>query len=93
MAEPRLPADVKHFLRYFEATNRDYPDERWQNGAELSRRWLAMQAQDQISQAEIDEFLELLQAEPNKQGSGWWDLDIHFRRWARSLGFRVASKP
>lgn len=87
MAGLRLPEGAEDFLRYFEGVNRQYPGEHWRNGAEMSRRWLALLA-GEPTQADIDEFVARLEAEPN-YGSGWLDLGMQFRSWARQCGFRA----
>jgi hypothetical protein len=79
---------ANQLLAYFERTNREHPDQHWLNGAELCRRWLALQPQESVSQSEVDECLARLESEPN-EGSAWFDLRIQFRRWARLHGFRA----
>jgi hypothetical protein len=87
MAELRLPVGAEELLRYFEAVDREYPGEHWRNGAAMCRRWLALLA-DGASQTAIDEFVARLEAEKD-HGSGWLDLGMQFRHWAKSQGFRA----
>lgn len=86
MAESRPPV-ADRFLRYFEGVDREYPGDHWHNGAEMCRRWQELLA-GQPTQADIDAFVARLEAEPNP-GSGWLDLGMQFRHWARQQGFRA----
>lgn len=72
-------------LEYFEATNRAYPGEHWRNGAEMCRWWLRLISSG-ATQSDVDEFVARLEAEKD-YGSGWLDLGLRFRGWARSRGF------
>jgi hypothetical protein len=83
----RLPGATE-LLAYFERTNREYPNRHWENGAEICRRWLTLQGQENVSQSEIDAIMSRLKSEPN-YGSGWFDLEIQFSRWARQRGLRA----
>jgi hypothetical protein len=87
MAEGRSSTEAEKFLRYFEGVAGQYPGEHWRDGAELCRRWLALLSSG-ATQPDIDEFVARLEAEKN-QGSGWLDLSMQFRRWARANGFRA----
>ena len=87
MAELRLPVGAEELLRYFEGVDRASPGEHWRNGAAMCRRWQEMLA-GQPMQADIDAFVARLEAEPN-YGSGWMDLGLQFRHWARQCGFRA----
>jgi hypothetical protein len=87
MEELPLPVGAEQLLRYFEGVDREHPGPHWQNGAEMCRRWLGLLAGNP-SQADIDAFVARLEVEPNC-GSGWLDLGMQFRHWARSRGFRA----
>jgi hypothetical protein len=87
MAELRLPVGAEQLLRYFEGVDREYPGQHWRNGAEMCRRWQALLT-GHPTQADIEDFVTRLEAEPN-YGSGWLDLGMQFRHWARSRGFRA----
>lgn len=87
MAELRLPVGAEKLLRYFESIDREYPGEHWRNGAEMCRRWLQLLA-DGATQTDIDQFVARLESEPGS-GSGWLDLGMQFRHWARSQGFKA----
>ena len=87
MAELRLPVGADQLLRYFEGVDREYPGEHWRNGAAMCRRWQELLS-GQPAQADIDAFVARLEAEPN-YGSGWLDLGMQFRHWARQRGFRA----
>ncbi len=85
MGELRLPVGAEQLLRYFEGVDREYPGEHWRNGAEMCRRWLSLTGVPRVSQSEVDDFITRLEAE-RSPGSGWIDLDLQFRHWARSRG-------
>lgn len=87
MADIRLPVGADELLQYFEGVNRKYPGEHWCNGAAMCRRWLAL-ISDGATQADIDQFVARLESEPHP-GSGWFDLGLQFRHWARSQGFKA----
>ena len=86
MAEIRLPHGANELLQYFEGVNREYPGEHWRNGAEMCRRWLLLADVPGVSQVDIDAFVARLRSEPNP-GSGWTDLGMQFKYWARTRGF------
>ncbi len=85
MSEIRFPRGADKLLQYFEGVNREYPAAHWQNGAEMCRRWLSLTEASDLSQADVDAFVARLKAESNP-GSGWMDLGMQFRHWARSRG-------
>jgi len=85
MAGLRLLVGAEELLRYFEGFGRQYAGEQWRHGAELCRRWLTFAA-GTPTQADINEFVARLEVEPHT-GSGWLDLGMQFRHWARSRGF------
>ena len=87
MRDIRFPIDAAELLTYFESISRSSSDTHWRNGAEMCRRWLALMAQP-ATQGDIDLFLARLESEPNP-GSGWTDLGMRFRHWARARGFRT----
>ena len=84
MPELRLPVGAEQLLRYFEGVGREYPSNHCRNGCQ---RWQALLA-GQPTQADIDVFVARLEAEPSG-GSGWLDLGMQFRHWARQRGFRA----
>ena len=85
MAEIRLPRGADELLQYFEGVNREYPGAQWRNGADMCRRWLQLITLG-ATQADVDEFVARLESE-NNYGSGWLDLGMQFRHWARTQGF------
>ncbi len=85
MAEP--PTGPLKLLRYFERCDRERPDAHWQAGVAMCRLWLEL-LEAEVQQADVDAFLARLEAERNP-GSGWVDLGMQFRFWARSSGFKV----
>lgn len=85
MTEIALPTAPEQLLHYFEAVARKSGDPRSRNGAEMCARWLAL-IDRFVTQAEIHQFLERLSAEPDP-GTGWLDLELQFRAWARDKGF------
>ena len=82
-----MPVGAEQLLRYFEGVDREYPGAHWRNGAAMCRRWQALLA-GRPTQADIDAFVARLEAELNP-GSGWLDLGMQFRHWARQSGFRA----
>ena len=68
-------------LGYFERMGSD-------EGAELCRRWLDLQGRSAVSQGDIDAFLARLER-AREPGSGWMDLGMQFRHWARTRGFEA----
>lgn len=73
-------------LQYFEGVNWQDPGDHWRDGAEMCRRWLCLLSAEDVSQRDVDTFIARLRMEPNR-GTGWIELDIQFRHWARSRGF------
>lgn len=87
MEKISLPVGAAELLRYFEDVEREYPDPHWRNGAEMCRQWLCLTS-GPLTQEDVDEFVRKLVAEQNP-GSGWLDLGMQFRAWARDRGFKV----
>lgn len=87
MAEFRLPVGATELLAYFEGVARHDPRPHWREGAEMCRRWMDL-ASRSPRQSDIIEFAARLDAEP-APGSGWLDLAMQFRHWARCQGFEV----
>ena len=87
MKELSLPVGPAELLRYFEAVAQTESDPYWRKGVEMCQRWLKLAA-GPVSQGAVDEFLDELKAERNP-GSGWLDLGMQFRAWARDRGFKV----
>lgn len=77
--------DARQLLRYFERTHHDCGDEQMRRGAAICRRWLEMTASG-TTQAAIDDVAAALEAEASP-GSGWVDLGLRFKHWARERGF------
>jgi len=86
-AELRLPVGAAQLRHYFEEMARAHPDPHWRNGVVLCNQWLGLIA-GPATQADIDRFIARLDSEP-EPGSGWLDLAIQFRAWARAQGFGV----
>lgn len=82
-----LPVGAAALLQYFEGVGREYPGPHWDKGAEMCRRWLRLIA-GPLTQRDVDEFVRALDAEASP-GSGWQDLGMQFRAWARQQGFEV----
>ena len=53
----------------------------------MCRQWLRLLA-GPVTQRDVDEFVRALDAEASP-GSGWQDLGMPFRAWARQQGFEV----
>lgn len=85
MREVALPTGPEQLLQYFEAAARESGDPHWRNGVEACSRWLAL-IDGIVTQTEIDQLIAWLDAEPDP-GSGWLDLELQFRAWARDQGF------
>jgi hypothetical protein len=85
MGEVKMPHIAEKLLRYFEHTQRNYPDQHWQNGVDMCHCWLALYNSPEVLQSDIDAFLSLVESESNP-GTGWIELDVMFRQWARSVG-------
>lgn len=85
MGQMQLPVGADELLRYFEGVSREHAGEHWHNGVEMCRRWLQLIATG-ATQIDVDEFVARLQSEKD-HGSGWVDLGLQFRHWARSRGF------
>lgn len=79
---------ARQLLVYFERLRRGSSDPRGARGAEMCRRWMTLQERGEVSQNDIDAFLAGLEAEP-EPGSGWMDLGMQFRHWARTRGFQA----
>jgi hypothetical protein len=82
-----LPVGAAELLRYFEGVDREYPEAHWRRGAEMCRQWLRLTS-GPVTQRDIDEFVGKLDGEQSP-GSGWLDLGMQFRSWARDRGFKV----
>ena len=83
----RLPVGASELLRYFEDVDGEYPDPHWRRGAEMCREWLRLMS-GPVAQQDVDDFVRRLTSEPSP-GSGWVDLDMQFRAWARDRGFQA----
>lgn len=79
--------DARQLLRYFERAHHESVDEHMRRGAAVCRRWLDMTASG-TTQAAIDDVAAVLDAEASP-GSGWIDLGLRFKHWARVRGFSV----
>jgi hypothetical protein len=87
--EINLPKGPNQLEAYFASVNQSYPRRRWaKNGIQMCRWWAEFQEAEAPTQADIDAFLALLNAETDI-GSGWVDLGLQFSHWARQRGFRV----
>lgn len=86
--EINLPKGPNQLEAYFASVNQVYPGRQWVNGIQMCRWWAELQEKDTLTQADIDAFLALLNAEPDI-GSGWADLGLQFSHWARQRGFQV----
>jgi hypothetical protein len=82
-----LPIGASELLRYFERVDSAYPDPHWRRGAEMCREWIRLTS-GPVTQQDVDEFVRLLNSEASP-GSGWLDLGMQFRGWARDRGFKV----
>jgi hypothetical protein len=85
--ETHLPIGPDELLAYFERVSRENSDPHWRNAADLCRRWTMLLA-GSVTQEDIDRFLARLDSEP-RPGTGWTDLGMQFRHWARGLGLNA----
>lgn len=80
------PEDIAEQLLHYFARLGD-SGVHFHNGAEMCCRWKLLLV-GQPTQAEIDAFVSRLESEPDF-GSGWQDLNMQFRYWARTQGFQT----
>lgn len=91
MREIKLPVGVDELRCYFASVSAEYPeDPHWKNGVEMCDRWLQLSGSPSVTQTDIDLFIKRL-AEEKDAGSGWLDLGIQFRYWARLHGFQYGK--
>jgi hypothetical protein len=90
MDQDRLPIGAAELLAYFEGVSRQDADPHWRRGADLCREWLVFRARP-ATQADIDQFVARLQSEPTPS-TGWFDLGMQFRTWARAQGFDLSDQ-
>ncbi len=83
----KLPVGAAELLRYFENAARQHPDPHWTRGAEMCRDWLRLMS-GPATERDVQELFRRLEAEENP-GSGWLDLRLQFRAWAREQGFKL----
>jgi hypothetical protein len=82
-----LPKGPEQLRRYFVSVGAEHPeDAHWSNGVMMCDWWLRLMPAASVSQAEIDSFSTRL-AQEKDFGSGWIDLGMQFRHWARDRGF------
>ncbi len=84
-----MTLDPKRFHEYFLSRAAKEPrDPHWRNGVAMCDRWLALMARSDVSQTEIDAFIQRLDTEPDC-GTGWVEMGLRFRAWARKKGFKI----
>ncbi len=82
--DPNPRAD--DLLEYFVRFAKEQPAvEEWAHGARLTRRWLDLMGAPTVKQTDVTELVRELEAFPDP-GSGWFDLLIRVRYWARKSG-------
>jgi hypothetical protein len=87
MREIRLPVGADELRSYFASVSAEYPeDAHWRNGVEMCDWWLRLCNSSSVGQADIDMFIKRL-SEEKDAGSGWLDLGMQFRHWAKLRGF------
>lgn len=57
----------------------------WLLGLFMAKHWLALLRAETVDKEEVLLFVQTLEAEKMKQGSGWLDLFIRVRIWADGL--------
>jgi len=89
MNEISLPIGPAGLLQYFDAVARETDDPHFRKGAAMCRQWLRL-ISGPVTQREVDEFIDELETEQDP-GSGWVDLGMQFRAWARDQGLKVGG--
>ena len=80
--------DLDKMRRYFVRVGSESPDPHWANGVMMCDWWIRLQEARIIPQSEIDSFLKRL-AEEKNPGSGWLEIHLQFKIWAKEHGFTV----
>jgi hypothetical protein len=79
---------AQNLLNYFQETANLDPNPKWKLGAEVARTWLELINAPLASQEDIDALVEII-SQYKSQSSGWFDLGIGVRHWARSKGYSI----
>lgn len=72
----RANASVEYFSDLFEREGN-----RWALGFYMARRWRSMLDCAEMDEGELELFVLVLEAERDRQGSGWLDLCVQVRNW------------
>ena len=84
-----LPEGPEQLRSYFASVSAEHPeDPHWANGLMMCDWWLRLRAAATVTQPEIDSFIKRL-AEETDSGTGWLELGLQFKHWARGQGFGV----
>jgi len=84
-----LPEGPERLRSYFAGVSAMNPGQpQWTNGVMMCDWWLRLCTAASVTQIDIDLFIRRLDEEKHK-GSGWIDLDLQFKHWARGRGFVV----
>ena len=86
MPLPEGPEQLRSYFAGVSARNPDQPH--WTNGVMMCDWWLRLCAAASVTQTEIDSFIRRLDDEKDN-GTGWLDLGLQFKHWARGRGFGV----
>lgn len=73
---------IKYFRHQYESSH----DEHYKNGMSLCEKWISLLKNPDVHQGDISDFIAILNEEKN-YGSGWIDLKLQFKAWARHNGF------
>jgi len=83
---------IQHALekakRYFERLAQQNPSPHGGNGVAICQQFLELQHRQAVSQSDVDNLLARLVAEPSP-GTGWYEVEILCRHWARQRGFEA----
>jgi hypothetical protein len=83
----RIPTGAHELLRYFEDLTARNPSAHYQHGVAMCLRWIEL-IDKGASQSDITGYLSQLKSEL-EPGTGWIDLGLQFKSWARASGFVI----
>ncbi len=91
MEETLTPSDrAKVLLSYFERLARESDEDVWARGAEVTREWLRLMNNDDITQTDVSAFLSIVRANRHRS-SGWLELATAVYEWTKQQGFVVPA--
>ena len=79
-----------YLIEYFERIEREYRNANvWHKGLTTAQEWLRLIDADDVSSAELSEFIGTVHANWERS-SGWWDLAAGAYQWVLTKGASVA---